>query len=348
MVPKKLWAYIKRMRKDFVGIPPLHNHDGHLSSSSAWKADILSDQYQSVFTHEDLNNIPAVPQCPYHTMSQIEVSARGVRHLLLGLKTGKAHGLDCIPAKILKASAEYIAPCLLRLFQQSIDAGEVPDDWRMASISAVFKKGDKSDPSNYRPVSLTSVCCKILEHIIYSNITDHLDENRSTVHYQHGFRSKHPCDKQLIGAMEDIYRSMDHGHQTDLLILYFSKAFDTVPHTRLCNKLYYYGIHESVIHWIRNWLKDRRQRVVVDGVASKEVVVESGVPQGTVLGPLLFLLYINDMGDGVRSNIRLFADDCILYRRTMAPTDAEALQSDLDTLADWAHRWQMHFNVSKC
>ena len=116
--------------------------------------------------------------------------------------------------------------------------------WRMATLYAVFKRGDKSAASTYRPVSPTSVCCKILEHIIYSNITSHLDEDRSIVHYQHGFRSKHSCDTQLIGAMEDIYRSIDHGQQTDL-ILDFSKAFDTVPHTHLCNKLHYYGIHES-------------------------------------------------------------------------------------------------------
>lgn len=347
-IPKKFWSYVKNIRKDFVGIPSLKDHNNHLVSSSKGKADILSKQYQTVFTKEDLVNIPVMPQSPYSAMPGITVTVHGVHKLLLRLKPGKAHGPDAIPNKILMETADQIAPCLARIFQQSIDTGEVPLDWKHANISAVFKKGDKSIAANYRPVSLTSVCCKLFEHIIYSNIMDHLDSNNIIVEYQHGFRNKHSCETQLIGATEDIAKNIDNGHQTDLLILDFSKAFDTVPHARLMGKLQYYGVSDGVTNWISNWLTDRKQNVVVDGESSEEVTVESGVPQGTVLGPLLFLLYVNDIGEGITSNIRLFADDCILYRCINDSNDVEALQSDLHRLVDWSATWQMHFNINKC
>ncbi len=140
---------------------------------------------------------------------------------------------------------------------------------------------------------------------------------------------------------------MDQAKQSDILILDFSKAFDTVPHHRLLHKLQFYGIQGDVHQWISRWLTDRKQRVVVDRDCSSKVKVKSGVPQGTVLGPLMFLLYINDIGDNVALSLRLFADDSLLYRGIGSITDALKLQEDLDILTDWAQRWQMSFNRSK-
>ena len=157
-------------------------------------------------------------------------------------------------------------------------------------------------------------------------------------------------ESQLITTIEDLAKNLDRGMQTDALILDFQKAFDKVPHQRLLEKLKYYGIRGNILKWIAQWLTSRTQSVVVDGESSRPAHVKSGVPQGTVLGPLMFLIYINDIADNISSgtNIRLFADDCLLYRVIKSSTDTDILQKDLSSLMDWAEKWQMSFNSSKC
>jgi len=179
---------------------------------------------------------------------------------------------------------------------------------------------------------------------------NHLEKYNILSHFQHGFRSKHSCESQLIITIEDLARNLDNGLQTDLQILDFQKAFDTVPHQRLLGKLDHYGVRGKILKWITNWLTTRTQKVVVDGESSQPTRVISGVPQGTVLGPLMFLIYINDIATNLDSatHIRLFADDCLLYRVIKSSHDNEVLQKDLTSLYEWSCRWQMSFNTSKC
>ncbi|XP_072022797.1 uncharacterized protein [Amphiura filiformis] len=167
---------------------------------------------------------------------------------------------------------------------------------------------------------------------------------------KHGFRSGHSCESQLLITIEDLAHNLDQKHQTDLQILDFQKAFDVVPHQRLLQKLDFYGVRGSLLTWINKWLTTRTQRVVVDGETSDPAKVKSGVPQGTVLGPLMFLLYINDITDHIDSStkIRLFADDCLLYRVIHTSQDTDILQKDLTSLCNWAEKWQMRFNTAKC
>ena len=176
----------------------------------------------------------------------------------------------------------------------------------------------------------------------------HLDQHNILKDYQHGFRKGRSCETQLIITIEEIAKALDNRSQVDLLILDFSKAFDTVPHARLLKKLEHYGINGPVKGWIKSWLMNRSQRVIIDGASSDEVSVRSGVPQGTVLGPLMFLIYINDIGENITSNLRLFADDSLLYCVVEIPQDCLSLQEDLDKLTQWSYKWQMNFNVSKC
>ena len=176
----------------------------------------------------------------------------------------------------------------------------------------------------------------------------HLNDNNILVHYQHGFRSGHSCETQLLTTIEDISRTLDMRKQVDMMILDFSKAFDTVPHRKLLMKLDHYGIRDHTHEWIRQWLTTRKQRVVLDGEASSEVHVDSGVPQGTVLGPLMFLLYVNDIGEGVNSEVKLFADDCLLYRTIESESDTKQLQEDLSKMTEWSKKWLMRFNAKKC
>ena len=185
-------------------------------------------------------------------------------------------------------------------------------------------------------------------HIIYRNIKHHLEDNDILFGNQHGFRKNHSCESQLILTVEDLAMNLDHGDQMDMIILDFSKAFDKVPHQRLISKLQFYGIQGSTLTWIKSWVTSRSQSVIIDGMCSKSVDVTSGVPQGTVLGPLMFLLFINDMQDDLVCTLRLFADDALLYHKITHNDDTLALQRDLDKLGLWADRWQMLFNPSKC
>ena len=254
---------------------------------------------------------------PPPPMDTITISTEGVQKLLDALDPNKAAGPDEIPARILKLTAEEIAPVLTLIFQRSIDTGEIPVSWLRANITPIFKKGDRTLASNYRPVSLTSICSKLLEHIIHSQIMRHLDHYKVLTDKQHGFRRGHSCESQLILTIQDLANSLDKKSQIDIAIMDFSKAFDVVPHNRLIRKLHGYGIQNSTLSWISNFLQTRSQRVVVSGEKSEWSKVRSGVPQGTVLGPLLFLLYINDLPDNISSSIRLFADDCIMYREVL-------------------------------
>ena len=212
-------------------------------------------------------------------------------------------------------------------------------DWRNANIAPVFKKGDKHLPENYRPVSLTCVASKLLEHIICRHLLDHLDKHNVLTSLNHGFRAGYSCETQLVVTAHDLLESFDSDTQADVLVLDLRKAFDTVPHRKLLSKLEAYGIHGPILHWIENFLTQRKMSVVVE---------ESGVPQGTVLGPLLFLCHINDMPECVQSQIRLFADDCLLYRPIRNFGDHTKLQQDLNNLNIWANKWGMKFNVKKC
>ena len=165
---------------------------------------------------------------------------------------------------------------------------------------------------------------------------------------QHGFRPNHSCQTQLVDFIDEIQRSMNSQQQTDLLFIDFSKAFDTVPHKRLLNKLKFYGIRGPLLQWISSWLTKRYQRVIVDGESSSATTVKSGVPQGTVLGPLMFLVYINDINENITSSVRLFADDCVIYKTVTTPQDSKQLQEDLHKICEWTHKWQMKINVEKC
>jgi hypothetical protein len=346
---KPFWNYIKSKKQDNIGVAPIKSN-GTLFTDAKDKANLINKQFQSVFTKAGSITDTKPDGNPYPHIADLHITVDGVYKLLEDLKVNKASGPDNIPNIMLKELASELAPVLQDLFTQSLSSGLLPSDWRNANITPLFKKGDRHLPVNYRPVSLTSVTCKLLEHIICKHMLHHTDTHGILSDLQHGFRKGRSCETQLLLTVHDLMDSFDKKKQVDIGVLDFSKAFDTVPHNLLLNKLDHYGIRGNILIWIGEFLSNRQQCVIVEGESSSQVHVESGVPQGTVLGPLMFLIFINDLPDQVdsHSQVRLFADDCLLYRNINSVDDHVVLQNDLLSLEQWANRWGMKFNAKKC
>ncbi|CAM5148917.1 unnamed protein product [Eretmochelys imbricata] len=230
----------------------------------------------------------------------------------------------------------------------SFKSATVPNDREIANVMPIFKKGSRGDPGNYRPVSLTSVPGKLVETIVKNKIVRHIEENKLLHKRQHGFCKGRSCLTNLLEFFEGVDKHVDKGDPVDIVYLDFQKAFDKVPHQRLLCKLGCHRIRRKILSWIENWLKDREQRVGINSKFSEWRGVTSGVPQGSVLGPILFNLFINDLEKGVNSEVAKFADDTKLLKIVKTKADCEEVQKDLTKLSDWATKWQMKFNVDKC
>jgi hypothetical protein len=226
---KPFWKYVKSRKQDNIGVAPLKER-GHLINNSKEKAQIPIKQFSSVLTREKVNKMPKTHRRIQQNISNIKITQDGVAKLLRNINPSKASGPDNIPNIVLKQCADHLAPALTIIFKRSIDHGNLPNDWLNANVSCIFKKGDKHAVKNYRPVSLTSVPCKLLEHIICGHMMKHLEKHNVLTSLNHGFRSGYSCETQLVVTKHDMLQSFDKGKQVDIGILDFSKAFDTVPH----------------------------------------------------------------------------------------------------------------------
>jgi len=354
---KKFYSFVKHKKSQNCGVSPLKD-EGVTHTDPVDKANILNKQFESVFSAQkpiDLKQLIEINLIKSGKSSKtssdpndIVITQDGVHKMLQGLNVNKASGPDGISPRLLKTLSSEIAPFLTKIFQASLDTGTVPLDWRSATVAPVFKKGAKCKPSNYRPISLTCIASKLMEHIIVSNLMSYFDQNNVLNPFQHGFRSKHSCESQLIGFTQEIFDNMENGKQTDVIVLDFSKAFDKVDHQLLIYKLLTLGVNIKTTNWIESFLTNRNQTVVVEGKKSDTVPVMSGVPQGSVVGPSLFLAYINDLPDTLKCRVRLFADDTVVYLTINSKHDSETLQDDLKKLESWENKWSMSFNPDKC
>ena len=278
----------------------------------------------------------------------IDFNVDKVTHIFTNLKEASAPGSDSVHPKVLRECNEVLSTPIFSIIRKSLDEGMLPDAWKEAYVTPIYKGGKKSDPLNYRPISLTSVPCKIAERIIKDAIMEHLEKNDLLSQHQHGFRSRRSCLTQLLEYFTEVHDCLDDGDPVDAIYLDCKKAFDTVPHKRLIAKLEAYGISGKVLNWIKSFLSGRSQRVVVKGVLSDSLPVWSGVPQGSVLGPVLFLIYINDLLDDIQSSGKLFADDSKIFRKILSIRDKNILQRDLVKLQEWSSKWLLEFNAKKC
>ena len=312
-------------------------------------ANVLNRFFESVFTQEPDGNVPELdPRYEGDQLTDFEFSVDDVREQLLKLKPEKSPGTDSIHPHVLRACADELALPLYIIYRKSLDEGKLPSDWKRARVVPIYKKGAKKSPGNYRPVSLTSVPCKMMEAIVKMKVLSHVDSLALLSKDQHGFMKGRSCLTNLLETFEDVTSMLDEGGGVDMVYLDYSKAFDSVPHRRLLSKLQAYGLKGKVWEWIQDFLVGRTQKVTVGDANSDWTNVVSGVPQGSVLGPILFVLYINDLPENVRSNVKMFADDTKLYRHVLGEDDKQLLQEDLNALQKWSETWLLRFNASKC
>lgn len=344
--PRKFWNSLSLKRTSCHGIA-LINPDGSPVPGDQ-SPDVMNSYFCSVHTHEPPTNIPTLPATHYSEMPAVIITTQGISNLIDNLKLSSAPGPDGITAKALKGTKSQSSRFLQLIFTQSIAHSTTPSDWKISHVVPIHKTGSRSNPCNYRPISLTCIPCKLLEHILYSNISSHLDKHSFFFPNQHGFRRGRSCETQLFEFTTDLHLHLDSRFQTDVIYLDFAKAFDRVAHRRLTAKLACLKLDPLVLSWIECFLTNRSQFTVIDNFKSSSSPVLSGVPQGSVLGPLLFLIFINDLPNSILSSIRLFADDCVLYRRISSQNDQLILQEDLNKIVNWCSLWLMSLNISKC
>ena len=307
---------------------------------------MLNTQLQSVFTQDPDGDSPSKGPSLHPQIPSFQIGIAGITKLIKGLNIHKAAGPNLINGRLLKECCDACTSILQLISQES---GTIPNNWCNANVTPLFKKGECYKAANYRPVSLTSIYSKLMEHVIASQLMGHLNTNNILYDLQHDFQDKCSCETQLLALVHELAHGVNANKQTDMAILDFSKVFDKVSHKGLLYKLQWYGAEPLTHAWIANFLKNRTQAVVLEGKTSTSVPVTSGVPQGTVIGPILFLVYINDLPECISNfTVWLFTDDCILYRQIDSTADCVKLQDDLTALQHWKDMWLVTFNTKKC
>ena len=338
-------------------ISEIRNELGILVDSDKDISNAFVKYFSSVHTPAADGAMPEMEPTFRSEIRELVITRDVVLSKLKTMNVNKSCGPDNMHPMVLRMTA--IASCipLELIFNMSIRAGEIPNDWRTANVTPIHKKGDRTEPCNYRPVSLTSQVCKLLEAIIRKSIVEHLERNGILSDKQHGFREGRSCLTNLLELMESWTEILDEGDGVDVAYLDFRKAFDLVSHRHLLYKMEKYGITGELLGWVKAFLSDRTQQVVIRGTASESHAVTSGVPQGSVLGPTLFLIFINDLPLEIISPISLFADDSKIFTRIISDRNMhkkgnvrgdQNLQNDLARIKGWADKWMMQFNVEKC
>jgi len=346
----KFYRYVNGKISGRKSIPPIKNNAGNLVTDKAVQANIFNRYFASVFTHDD-NNKPHFPHRvdPDIGCCDVTFTPGKVMRILRALKPKNSYGPDGFPNVLLKRLASVICEPLSFIFQSSFRLHILPACWLHALVTPVFKKGLTSSPSNYRPISLTCVCCRVMERIINLELINYLFQHGLISKHQHGFLHKHSTCSNLLESVHDWSIALNNKYTTDIIYVDFQKAFDSVSHQKLLTKLEGYGIHGDLLEWIKAFLSYRTQVVNISGFMSEIVHITSGVPQGSVLGPTLFLLFINDIDDilfGTSVCMKLFADDVKLY--SSFTHSLHDLQVVCDRLATWAEKWQLRIAFDKC
>jgi len=347
---KPFFSYLRSKRKVKESVTSLKREDDSVTVGGGETAEELSSFFSSVFTEESFG--PLEEHCFKKSENYSEISdfqssfdIQDVKKELLKVNPSKSMGPDGIHPKIIRALASDsgFVKASYELFTSCAENRRIPPEWKLANVVALHKKGSRDRSKNYRPISLTCIMGKVYEKLMRKHMLDHVE--KSIAPEQHGFLPGRSCTSNLLDSMDVILDMVDEGLPVDMLFFDFSKAFDTVPHHRLLVKLETYGITGGTLEIIKDFLTDRWMRVGVGDHFSEFTRIVSGVPQGSILGPLLFLLYINDLPEAIKSKVFLFADDLKMIAN---PLDKDVVESDLINLEIWEDTWLLKFNTAKC
>ena len=350
--PKKFWQYAQAKMATRMGIPNLIKSDDDkddLTKSDSEKAQVLADYFSSVFTREPEGETSEEPIRCSKTIKLCSINPSTVASKLKKLKTFKSPGPDGLHPRVLHELANGICTPLSIIFNTSLTISVLPTYWKTANVSAIHKKGNKNQTQNYRPVSLTSVAGKILEQIIRDTVTEHMKDNDLLSDKQFGFIKGRSTVLQLLKVLDSWTEILENGGCIDVVYCDFMKAFDKVPHHRLIGKLQSYGIKGKILDWVAAMLSNRSQRVRVNNSFSSWQEVTSGILQGSVIGPLLFVIFINDLPEVIKSSeLFLFADDMKLFHAIYTEEDCISLQQDLILAEQWTNTSLLKFHPNKC
>ena len=328
-------------------IPPIL-HNGILYYTNKEKADIFNSHFVQQSTLDNPDS--ALPQINFsnNEIQMIHITAREVKEEISKLNLNKATGPDKIHNRLLLAANDIISTPLSEFFNRCLTLGKFPDSWKLANVTPIYKKGNKDECSNYRPISLLSCVGKLFERCVHKHVYSFIINNNILTPAQSGFRTGDSTINQLLSIYNNLCINYDQSVTTQSIFFDISKAFDRVWHRGLIHKLNSIGIRGQLLVWFTNYLADRKQVVVIGGESSNARYVPAGVPQGSVLGPLLFLIYINDIVCNIDSVMKLFADDTSLSYTHSNPTyRAIILNSDLIKIDEWSKTWKVTFNDSK-
>ena len=344
--PKRFWSFVKSKTCN-RSVPNIISWDDRQAKSSSEQAKLFNEYFHSVFPEPCDNNVSPVRIETETVLSNICISEDTVLKLMKDLDVNKATGPDNLSSTFLKECRNELSNSLCMLLNKSFSEGVFPSEWKRANVVPVFKSKDRQDVRNYRPVSLLSVVSKLAERCVYNSVYSVVCNKLSSA--QHGFLSGKSTTTQLVQYVDSLLESLENCNQSDVIYIDFAKAFDSVPHNLLINKLKCYGITGKLLNWMESYLNNRIQRVVINGSTSQWLPVKAGVPQGSILGPLMFLLYINDLPKVVEnSSIAMYADDAKIFIESKSINDCLKLQNDIDAVSHWCKVNQMNFNVSKC
>ncbi len=351
------WTTVKKLccfKNMSNTIAPLVNSQGLLVYDAEVKADIFNEFYAGISTIENNDDqIPSNNIANGPLLENITILQNDVYELLSKLKLNKATGPDNIGNTLLRRCAPSISPVLTRIFNLSLSLGKFPKSWKIANIVPLHKKGSVHDYKMYRPVSLLPCVSKVFEKLIFKEVYLHLRRNNILSEFQSGFTPGDSTINQLIHINDMILKSLDNFNDVIGCFLDLTRAFDTVWHKGLLYKLDKYGIRDhmygsKIFSWFESYLTNRGHRVTIDGKKSSVRYINAAVPQGSVLGPLLFLVYINDVTMDIESDIFLFADDTSIFSSGKdTPRLAQKINSDLNKIALWARRWKITINPTK-
>ena len=345
--PKRYWSFLKCLTKKSSISPVLYDSERGLVADDTDRAQLLNVAFAAKFSNPHVHNFPDAPDYPIGTLDKLHVSEAAVRAALAMVSPNKACGTDNISARVIIECADELVVPLTKICNMSVRSGVFPERWRQANIIPLFKKGDKKEPSNYRSISLLPLFGKILERVVFAELFKHVSPVLSQ--QQHGFIPRRSCSTNLSVYLKHAWEAMSDGYQTDVIYTDYSAAFQSVNHSLLIHKLKHsYHLKDFALNWFVSYLSDRRQRVIVNGKASDWKPVTSGVPEGSLLAPLLFSMFINDLPDQVNSGCLLYADDVNIFRKISSPADGLSLQRDLNQLSAWSVRWGLTLNPAKC